>query len=263
MTTPAQIRAWLNDPSSGPDVYRRNWNGKCQALMWQICHRFGVAPVVYASADKARFATLVKGTNASEAPVGAFHYWKLGTYGHVALGLGGELVLMASTHVDEVWATAAGVVTVSRYNSRVAGETYVGWGLVNGANDVHIDSVAPAGGLNTTPLEDDMQADERAALLDIHAVIKAAYRRTHGRLIDRGDLDAAVKELKGAPHSDRNDYGRVADAGDVGQILAAIAAIPATGGTGGGFTAGQLEQILTAVAKVPAATLAEFGLKRA
>lgn len=147
MATPAQIKAWLNDPSAGSDVYRRNWNGKCQALMWQICARFGVAPQVHNSAISAANATRIVSKVAADAPVGAFHYWKLGTFGHVALGLGGDKVLMASTHVDEVWATAVGVVRIPTYNARVAGETYIGWGYTNGANDVAIEipSPAPAG----------------------------------------------------------------------------------------------------------------------
>lgn len=227
MTSLAAIRAWLNDPASGPEVYRRNWNGKCQALVWQICHRFGTAPVIYESADYARYATAIRGTVARDAPVGAVHFWKLGTYGHVALGLGGERVLMASTHVDEVWGTAVGVVNISDYNTRVAGETYIGWGVSDGANHVTLDTIATASTTITPLEEDDMKDDERAALFAIKDKLDATVRSGYEHLLDVGDLGTiltAVKANRGAPHPTRSDYGRLLDLGDLAQLLNVIPA---------------------------------------
>jgi hypothetical protein len=134
MATEAQIKAWLVDPKAGSLVYKRNWNQYCQALMYQLCKRFGMAPVVYPTANAARAASKIVGTDPAKAPAGAFHYWTIGSAGHVAYGLGGTRVLMGSKHVVTKWATNVGVTTVAAY-SKASGAKYVGWALTNGKND--------------------------------------------------------------------------------------------------------------------------------
>lgn len=145
--TESQIRAWLNDPASGPSVYRRNWDQLCQALMWQVCNRFGNASRAYASANTARAASRINGTNPKDAPAGAFHYWEIGIYGHVALSLGGSRCLMGSRHVEQ-WARNVGVTTVEAY-TRATGARYTGWSRTNGVNTIQVVTTSPGGGIVT------------------------------------------------------------------------------------------------------------------
>jgi GH25 family lysozyme M1 (1,4-beta-N-acetylmuramidase) len=146
MATLGQIKAWLNDPASGSQVYRRNWDQKCQALMWQLCAKFGTAPTVYTSANSARTASTIVSTNAAAAPPGAFHYWTIGEFGHVGISLGNGYALMGTTKITDKWATNVGVNSVSGYTAST-GAVYKGWSSTNGRNDVVIDGVygtAPA-----------------------------------------------------------------------------------------------------------------------
>lgn len=141
MATPSQIRAWIAG-------YNRNFDQLCQALMWQVCAKFGSAPVVYPSAIAAARASQIVGTNPLDAQPGDFHYWA-GGYGHVALELGAGRVFMGSTKVDERWGINAGITTVAAYNART-GLRYLGFARSNGRNDLAIQEPfvreTPAGG---------------------------------------------------------------------------------------------------------------------
>lgn len=128
--TEKQIKAWVGSSS-------RNWDQWCQAFVWNVCAKFGTAKSTYASAITAYHHSSIASKNASTAPAGAIHYWSIGTYGHVAVGLGGERVLMGSKNIDEKWGNNAGVTTVSRYTART-GAKYLGWSRTNGVNSVSI-----------------------------------------------------------------------------------------------------------------------------
>lgn len=134
-------------------VYRRNWDQLCQALMWQACAKFGAAPRTYASANAAQAASSIVSTDALAAPAGAFHFWDIGTYGHVALELGGGQVLMGSRHIQTVWAINAGVTTVAAY-TRATGAKYKGWSTRNGQNYILIEPEAPVAQSTITALAD-------------------------------------------------------------------------------------------------------------
>lgn len=60
------------------------------------------------------------------APSGAFHYWDIGTYGHVAMATTNGWAMMASCHVSESWGDCIGVTSVSGYTSNT-GASYLGW----------------------------------------------------------------------------------------------------------------------------------------
>lgn len=136
--TPDEIRAWLNDPGAGPEVFGRNWDQLCQALMWQVCRRFGSVATTYASANTACEASRIVSTDPATAEPGSFHYWAIGRHGHVALELGGGTVLMGSRHVT-AWAKNAGTTTVDAY-TRATGARYLGWAASNGRNTVTVDT---------------------------------------------------------------------------------------------------------------------------
>lgn len=53
----------------------------------------------------------------NSAPSGAFHWWDIGTDGHVAMATTGGWSLMASCHVTELWGDCMGVTSVSGYTS--------------------------------------------------------------------------------------------------------------------------------------------------
>lgn len=130
MTTANEIKTWLS-------TYNRNWNGLCQALVWQVTNKFGSASVVYSSALNAYHASGIISLKENTAPAGAIHYWDIGTYGHVAIELGSGRVLMGSSHVSESWGVNVGVTSVYAY-SKATGAKYLGWARTNGRNSVDI-----------------------------------------------------------------------------------------------------------------------------
>ena len=60
------------------------------------------------------------------APSGAFHYWNIGTAGHVAMATDNGWAMMASCHITESWGDCIGVTPVSTY-SATTGAKYLGW----------------------------------------------------------------------------------------------------------------------------------------
>ena len=60
------------------------------------------------------------------APSGAFHWWDIGSDGHVAMATTNGWAMMASCHVTESWGNCIGVTSVSGYSSST-GAKYLGW----------------------------------------------------------------------------------------------------------------------------------------
>jgi hypothetical protein len=60
------------------------------------------------------------------APSGAFHWWDIGSDGHVAMATDNGWAMMASCHVTESWGDCIGVTSVSGYTS-ATGARYLGW----------------------------------------------------------------------------------------------------------------------------------------
>ena len=79
-------------------------------------------------------------TNYQTAPNGAFHWWDIGSDGHVAMAYNSNgWAMMASCHVTESWGDCIGVTPVSTYTS-TTGAKYLGWSYdYDGAEiaDVH------------------------------------------------------------------------------------------------------------------------------
>lgn len=103
-----------------------SWSGWCAALMV----RFGGFSRAAPSAISAYHASTIVGHDPAAAPVGAFHFWDIGAYGHVGVDLlgGGGTVFMASSHLHESWGTAIGVNSVSAYDG-ATGARYLGWSM--------------------------------------------------------------------------------------------------------------------------------------
>lgn len=60
------------------------------------------------------------------APSGAFHWWDIGEYGHVAMATDNGWAMMASCRVTESWGDCIGVTDVTSYTANT-GATYLGW----------------------------------------------------------------------------------------------------------------------------------------
>jgi hypothetical protein len=103
-----------------------SWSGWCGSLMM----RFGGFGASAPTAIAAYHGSTIQSTDMTAAPIGAFHYWELGTAGHVGVDLlgGGSTVFMASRHLGDSWGTAIGVNSVGQY-SIDAGARYLGWSM--------------------------------------------------------------------------------------------------------------------------------------
>jgi hypothetical protein len=82
------------------------------------------------TADEALEGSTLVGTDATRAPIGAFHWWAMGTTGLVGIDLrgGGTTVFMASSHVQESWGTAIGTTAVLEL-ATAASARYLGWSM--------------------------------------------------------------------------------------------------------------------------------------
>lgn len=146
-----EIVEWLN--ATYPT---RDWDQRCAQLVWNVVHIVSSTPearmATYDPAKAAYRASSIVSADAKAAPVGAIHYWANPTVeGHVAVGLGGETVLMTGTSAALNGGTLRGnnygVTTVSAYSSR-KGNPYLGWALAYGANTSIVGGI---GGTNSTP----------------------------------------------------------------------------------------------------------------
>jgi hypothetical protein len=102
------------------------WDGWSTSLMFRLG---AFSRSANTAADALEGSTML-GTDATRAPIGAFHWWALGTTGHVGVDLvgGGTTVFMASRHVHESWGTAIGTSSVSDFTD-AADARYLGWSI--------------------------------------------------------------------------------------------------------------------------------------
>lgn len=152
-TVEKQIKTWLQDPKAGQYVAGRNWLGLCQALMYQLCAKFGTAKTVHSSATVAMKASGKLNKDYKTAPVGAFHYWSwVGSgsqgkkdYGHVAFDLagGGKRVLTANSWASPKWGTNVGISSVPNVAKHLPTAKYLGWSMKNGNNSCPVQVLEP------------------------------------------------------------------------------------------------------------------------
>ncbi|MFT3837363.1 MAG: hypothetical protein QM723_10250 [Myxococcaceae bacterium] len=103
-----------------------SWDGWCGALMMDFGNFSASAP----SAIAAYRGTTIVSTDPTAAPIGAFHYWNIGQYGHVGVDLMGQgaVVFMASAHLADSWNPYIGVNSVGAYGV-ASGAQYLGWSM--------------------------------------------------------------------------------------------------------------------------------------
>jgi len=114
----------INYGKTHPNRDGGSWNGWCAALMF----RAGNLPQSSAcpSAIDAYHKSKIISLSANSAPSGAFHYWSIGEYGHVAMATTDGWAMMASCHITESWGECIGVTPVATYTS-TTGAKYLGW----------------------------------------------------------------------------------------------------------------------------------------
>jgi hypothetical protein len=114
-----------------------SWSGWCASLMF----RAGNLPESSAcpSAIDAYHRSKVVSGDYMSAPNGAFHWWDIGSDGHVAMAMPGGWAMMASCHIQQSWGDCIGTTPVGTYTA-TTGATYLGWSYdYSGAEiaDVH------------------------------------------------------------------------------------------------------------------------------
>ncbi len=111
------------------------WHLWCGSLMYRMCSSYGIVPVpIPSSANDACNAAGALNPDHRKAPIGAFHYWEIGDYGHVGLDTlgGGEHVFMASKYLAEELGDAIGFNSVPAYGRGIY--PYKGWSMFYGKN---------------------------------------------------------------------------------------------------------------------------------
>jgi hypothetical protein len=112
-----------------------SWYGLCGAVMFNLCFKFGVVPnPVPATAKEASKAAVPLNKDFLKAPIGAFHYWDIGTEGHVGVDAsgGGLEIFMASHYLAQKLNADLGFQSAVGYSRGVY--PYLGWSLTYGKN---------------------------------------------------------------------------------------------------------------------------------
>jgi hypothetical protein len=152
------------DVISWARIQGRDFNQLCQAWAWQVAHRFGRAPKIYGSANQAYRASKIVSKDPSKAPGGAYHYWNLSSFGHVAPGTAPSECLMPTSHSGSAFTVVnehahLKLVRVFDYDRA----HYLGWSYTNGANSFKLDVPAPMKPA-TAPIGHRMPAKTATAL---------------------------------------------------------------------------------------------------
>lgn len=114
----------VNYGKTHPTRDGESWSGWCASLMW----RSGNLPegANCPSAIDCYRKSHVVSFDYMSAPSGAFHWWDIGSDGHVAMATTGGWAMMASCHIEESWGDCIGQTPVSHYTSTTGGK-YLGW----------------------------------------------------------------------------------------------------------------------------------------
>ena len=135
------------NPTRPPTRTSGTWNQLCGVLMYQFGASLGWSPAPHVTGPGAIDVSRASGTlngDSAAAPVGAFHFWAIGTYGHVGMDLdgGGSTVFMATSAVRESWGSSLGINSVSGY-STAKGARYLGWSTNYGGGHPNIPADPP------------------------------------------------------------------------------------------------------------------------
>lgn len=121
--TVSEAEAWAQShPTKSVGEGGPSWASWCAALMFWA----GGFDRSVSTAMEGSHASAIVSSDAGAAPRGAYHWWRMGAEGHVALDLdgGGTRLLMASASVSNL---GSGIGTIS--HSAYGGSSYAGWSL--------------------------------------------------------------------------------------------------------------------------------------
>lgn len=142
----------INYGQTHPNRDGESWNGWCASLMW----RAGNLPESSAcsSAIDAYYRSKVISTDFMTAPNGAFHWWDIGSDGHVAMAMPNGWSMMASCHVEVSWGDCIGTTSVADYTA-TTGARYLGWSYdYAGAEIADVHDSQPGPSPSDVPLSD-------------------------------------------------------------------------------------------------------------
>ena len=134
----------VNYAKTHPTRDGESWSGWCASLMWRSGHLPESADCP--SAIDCYYRSHIVSHDYMSAPSGAFHWWDIGSYGHVAMATVNGWAMMASCHIQESWGDCIGTTPVSAYTS-TTGAKYLGWSYdYNSAEiaDVHGNTPNPS-----------------------------------------------------------------------------------------------------------------------
>lgn len=117
----AEAETWAREhPTKDVGEGGPSWASWCAALMFWA----GGFDRSASTATEGSFASSIESSDVGAAPRGAFHWWRMGDDGHVALDLdgAGTRLLMASPAVSN-FGTAIGTISHAAYG----GAAYAGW----------------------------------------------------------------------------------------------------------------------------------------
>ena len=108
-----QANTWaLAHPTKDVGSGGPSWSGWCAALMFWA----GNFERSCDTATQGSYSSNIVSTDPTAAPAGAFHWWRMGSEGHVALDLDGKgtRLLMASSKVSN-YGSAIGTISWAQY----------------------------------------------------------------------------------------------------------------------------------------------------
>ena len=128
--------SWLNETYP-----TRDWDQQCARLVWNAIYfvnGLDIEPQTYDPAKVAYRASRIESLDPWAAPDGAIHYWQHPAEGHVAIDIGGGLVLMTGTTQAlgiGGWQCGNnyGITTVEAYTA-ARRNPYLGWSRTYGQN---------------------------------------------------------------------------------------------------------------------------------
>lgn len=176
MTTIPELAAWLN--ATYPT---RDWDQQCARLVWNAVHYVSGTPehemVSYDPAKAAYRASRIESQAPGNAPPGAIHYFANPRIeGHVAVDVGGGLVLMTGTpgalgDDAHMLGNNYGLTTIASY-MHARGNPYLGWSRGYGANPSIVNLI---GVTSTTPPTPDGQEEDEEMQVGMYRKEGAKY----------------------------------------------------------------------------------------
>jgi hypothetical protein len=145
---------------------KRDWDGNCQAFVWNITQDLGLGgPSSYSAFIAGNLSAPLNPSHPRNAPLGAYVYWggiwskkDKQYYGHVGIHMGQGVIAMGSGKVTDEVGVNVGFVSYDKYQS-LTGLPYRGWSMTNNRGRF------PMEDLKLTPIPEVAAAKPAAQIL--------------------------------------------------------------------------------------------------